>query len=44
MSKQVVLLTGGSSGIGLCTAKALLEQGCRVYILSRHTASFKAVP
>lgn len=32
---QVVLLTGGTSGIGLCTARALAKQGCRVYTLSR---------
>ena len=39
MTKQpVVLLSGGSSGIGLQTALALSRAGCRVYALSRHPA------
>ena len=33
--KKVVLLTGGSSGIGRCTAAYLAKEGCRVYELSR---------
>lgn len=32
---RVVLLTGGTSGIGLCTARALARKDCRVYTLSR---------
>lgn len=32
---KVALVTGGSSGIGKCTADALLRRGCRVYTLSR---------
>lgn len=39
MSERVVLLTGGSSGIGLHTALALTEKGCRVYELSRRDGS-----
>ena len=35
--KQVVLLTGGSSGIGRCTAEYLAKKGCCVYELSRRT-------
>ena len=34
MSK-VAIVTGGSSGIGLCTAQSLLAKGCKVYIFSR---------
>ncbi len=34
MSK-VIVITGGSSGIGLNTARELVRQGCRVYELSR---------
>ena len=32
---KVALVTGGSSGIGRCAAKALLDAGCAVYELSR---------
>ncbi len=39
MSKEhtdkVVIITGGTSGIGLNAARALTRQGCRVYELSR---------
>ena len=34
MSK-VVIITGGTSGIGLATAKTLAREGCRVYEFSR---------
>ena len=33
---KVAVVTGGSSGIGLCTARSLKEKGCTVYELSRH--------
>jgi len=32
---RVALVTGGSSGIGLCAARALRDAGCTVYELSR---------
>ena len=38
--ERVVIITGGSSGIGLETAKALKKSGCRVYEFSRREASF----
>lgn len=28
--EKAAVITGGSSGIGLCAAKALLQQSCRV--------------
>ncbi len=34
--KKVAIVTGGSGGIGRCTAAALSRAGCRVYELSRH--------
>ena len=41
MSK-VVIITGGTSGIGLHTAKALSAQGCRVYEFSRREEGTEA--
>ncbi len=36
IENQTVLVTGGSSGIGMATAAALAERGARVTITSRH--------
>ena len=33
---RVAIVTGGSGGIGRCTAAALRDGGCRVYEFSRH--------
>ena len=35
MEKTVAIVTGGSSGIGRCTAAALRDMGCTVYEFSR---------
>lgn len=35
MSSKVAVVTGGSSGIGRCTAAALRDAGCKVYEFSR---------
>lgn len=35
MTEKVAIVTGGSSGIGLCTAAALQQKGCKVYTFSR---------
>lgn len=32
---KIAVVTGGSSGIGACTADALLAKGCKVYEISR---------
>lgn len=39
MTQKIALVTGGSSGIGLCTAQALRDVGCIVYELSRRDFS-----
>lgn len=39
---KVVLITGGSSGIGLAAAEAFQNAGCRVYTLSRSMAKTPA--
>lgn len=36
MTEKVAIVTGGSGGIGRCTAAALSSAGCRVYEFSRH--------
>ena len=35
MKNSVAIVTGGNSGIGLCTAKSLRDKGCKVYDFSR---------
>lgn len=37
--QKVAVITGGSSGIGLSTARALHQKGCKVYELSRRSFS-----
>ena len=41
MRNKVALVTGGSSGIGLATARAFARQGARVVIASRKESSAK---
>ena len=40
---KVVIITGGSSGIGLCTAAALRDLGCKVYELSRRDSEVTGI-
>jgi len=42
MRGRLALVTGGSSGIGLATAKAFAQQGARVVIASRHQTNGRA--
>ena len=39
MTEKIAIVTGGTSGIGLCTAAALQKQGCKVYTISRRDFS-----
>lgn len=41
--KKVAVITGGSSGIGLCTARALAGRGVAVYELSRREAENEGI-
>ena len=43
MKKRVALVTGGSSGIGQCTAAALRDAGCAVYEFSRREHSEQGI-
>ena len=38
MTDKIAIVTGGTSGIGLCTAAALQQKGCKVYTFSRRSA------
>ena len=40
---KVVIITGGSSGIGICTAAALRDRGCKVYELSRRESEVEGI-
>lgn len=42
LSGKVALVTGGSSGIGLATARRFVEEGARVYITGRREAELAA--
>ena len=43
-TNKVVIVTGGSSGIGRCTASALKENGCIVYEFSRRSIPMRVSP
>lgn len=42
LQDRVIVVTGGSKGIGLATARALIERGARVAILARDQAGIDA--
>ena len=43
METKIALVTGGSSGIGRCTAAALRDAGCKVYEFSRRNIPIEGV-
>lgn len=43
LSQQTIVITGGSSGIGLCTARLAAERGARVVIISRNEEALENV-
>lgn len=43
MKNKVALVTGGSSGIGRCTALSLRDAGCTVYEISRRDIPLEGV-
>ncbi len=42
-NNKVAIVTGGNSGIGLCTAIALRDAGCTVYEFSRRTITTEGI-
>ncbi len=43
ISRQVVVLTGGTSGIGLTTARMLAEQGAKLFLIARNEEALIAI-
>jgi rhamnose utilization protein RhaD (predicted bifunctional aldolase and dehydrogenase)/NAD(P)-dependent dehydrogenase (short-subunit alcohol dehydrogenase family) len=43
LARQVVVVTGGGSGIGAATAKAMAREGAEVAVLDRHDDAARAV-
>ena len=43
IEKQTIVITGGSSGIGLTTAKMAAERGANVIILSRDEQGMRKI-
>ncbi len=43
METKIAVITGGSSGIGYCTANALKNKGCKVYEISRRESDVSGI-
>ena len=43
LSKQTIVLTGGTSGIGLVTARMLAQRGARLFLIARNEDALQAV-
>ena len=43
MERKIAIVTGGSSGIGKCTAEALRDLGCTVYAFSRRGSELPGI-
>ena len=41
LNQQVMVITGASSGIGLCTAKLAAERGAKVVLVARSAETLK---
>ena len=43
LSKQTIVLTGGTSGIGLVTARMLAKRGAKLFLIARNEDALRAV-
>ncbi len=43
LAKQVVVLTGGTSGIGLTTARMLAQRGAKLFLIARNEEALRSV-
>lgn len=43
LAEQTIVITGGSSGIGLCTARMAAEKGARVVLISRNEDALRDI-
>jgi short-subunit dehydrogenase len=43
LSQQIVVLTGGTSGIGLNTARLLAQRGAKLFLIARNEAALRTV-
>lgn len=43
LTKQTIVITGGTSGIGLATARAAVRRGACVFLVARNEAALKGV-
>jgi NADP-dependent 3-hydroxy acid dehydrogenase YdfG len=43
LAQQVIVLTGGTSGIGLVTARMLFQRGAKLFLIARNEDALRSV-